>query len=100
MNSEVNENNSDLLKLLPMRLKAARRARGFDNRFTFAKFCDIPITSYRAHELGLRELKVSDLWKYAKALNISVTWLLIGKGHPLDHEENPNPDDIIFLSIL
>lgn len=77
-------------KSIPFRLKIARMGRGYKNRTVFAMHCGAPITTYRAHERGDYELKASDIIRYALALDISIPWLLTGRGHPLDHQARPD----------
>lgn len=78
------------IKSLSIRLKVARLARGFQNRLAFVQFSGVPLTTYRSHETGSNELKASDVVKYAKLLDISIVWLLTGKGHALDHQAKPD----------
>jgi hypothetical protein len=87
-----------LSDLIPLRLKIARIARGYKNRSAFANRCGIAVTTYRAHERGDYEIKVSDLLCYTQTLDISVVWLLTGEGHPLDHHSYPDPEALaLFL---
>jgi len=81
----------DALKELPRRLKAARKARGFTTRRSFALACDIPPPTYLNHEEGKSELRVSQLVLYATILDVSLLWLMLGIGAPLDHHEEPQP---------
>lgn len=83
---------NDEIKFLFVRLKVARIARGFKNRMAFVDFSGVPLTTYRAHETGSNELKASDIVKYAKLLDISITWLLTGEGHALDHQAKPDQE--------
>lgn len=71
-----------------LRLSASRTARGFKNKTIFALESGTPISTYVAQESGRYEPKVGDLIKYATLLNISLNWLLTGKGHPLEHLPN------------
>lgn len=77
------------LKGLPKRLKAARKARGFTTRRSFALACNIPPPTYLNHEEGKSELRVSQLVLYSTILDISLMWLILGIGNPLDHHEKP-----------
>ncbi len=90
----VDLNIKKLSDSIPLRLKIARTARGYKNRSTFAQECGAPITTYRAHERGDYEVKASDIIRYTHALDISVNWLLTGKGHPLDHQSEPDPETL------
>ncbi len=88
-------------KSIPMRLKVARLARGYSNRSQFAKDCGAGITTYRAHERGDYELKASDVIRYSEQLDVSMRWLLMGLGHPLEHKHDPNPETLAqFLYYL
>jgi transcriptional regulator with XRE-family HTH domain len=75
------------LKGLPKRLKAARKARGFTTRRSFALACDIPPPTYLNHEEGKSEPRVSQLVLYSTVLDVSLMWLILGIGDPLDHHE-------------
>jgi len=77
---------------LPIRLKIGRLGRGYKSRSTFANACGVAITTYRAHERGDYEPKASDLIKYTDTLDVSIPWLLTGRGHPLDHLAQPDAD--------
>lgn len=90
MNDDINVKK--MSESIPIRLKIARMARGYNNRSRFAKACGAGVTTYRAHERGDYELKASDVIRYAEELDISMRWLLTGLGHPLEHEAKPNPD--------
>ena len=79
---------------IPLRLKIARISRGYKNKRVFALACEIPISTYRAHERGDNETKASDILYYATALDISVKWLLTGDGNPLEHKTEPTYDEI------
>lgn len=93
-----NINIEIISELIPIRLKIARMARGFKSRSTFALNAGASITTYRAHERGDYEMKASDIVRYTENLNISIPWLLTGRGHPLDHQCNPDPEALaIFL---
>lgn len=93
--------SNDEIKFLPLRLKVARIARGYKTRMAFVNFSGIPLTTYRAHEIGSNELKASDVVRYAKLLDISFSWLLTGEGHALDHQANPDPEEkVVFDYIL
>jgi len=81
----------DALSGLHKRLKAARKARGFTTRRSFALACDIPPPTYLNHEEGKSELRVSQLVLYATILDVSLLWLMLGVGSPLDHHEKPEP---------
>ncbi len=91
-------NVEEISKSVPIRLKIARMARGYKNRSTFALNSKASVTTYRAHERGDYEMKVSDVICYTESLNISISWLLTGKGHTLDHQASPDPEALaIFL---
>lgn len=70
---------------IPLRLRAARKARGFNNKFSFALACGIPLSTYAAQEDGNSEIKVTDIINYVNQLDVSPWWLLTGRGNPLGH---------------
>ncbi|MBS0352096.1 MAG: helix-turn-helix transcriptional regulator [Proteobacteria bacterium] len=98
------DDSTDIKKLsdfIPIRLKIARMARGFSSRSACAQACNAAITTYRAHERGDYELKASDIIRYTRYLDISIPWLLTGKGHPLDHQAHPDREKLaLFLYYL
>lgn len=62
------------------RLRQARQAAGYRTAREFADTHDIPQPTYTMHELGKRALKRETAVRYAKALNISLEWLMTGNG--------------------
>lgn len=88
---------NDETKFLHLRLKVARIARGYKNRTAFINFSKIPLTTYRAHEMGTNELKASDVVRYARLLDVSVAWLLTGEGHALAHKEKFSPEEKLLF---
>jgi hypothetical protein len=94
----------DIKKLsdsIPARLRIARMARGYETRSACAQACNAAITTYRAHERGDYEVKATDIIRYTRHLDISMSWLLTGKGHPLDHQAHPDPEKLAaFLYYL
>lgn len=63
------------------RLKKARTKRGYSSPTDAARAFGWNVNTYRSHENGNRELSKSAALKYAKAYQVSVEWLLFGKGH-------------------
>lgn len=51
-----------------------------------ARFFGWNENTYKSHEQGERQskgMKFEHAEKYARALNVTIEWLLIGRGHPL-----------------
>ena len=75
------------------RLEQARRnanlggAKALSDRFGWS------INNYKAHESGRNGFGIADARKYAKAFNVSVEWLFLGKGSFQD-KYNPQADQI------
>ncbi|WP_074381346.1 helix-turn-helix domain-containing protein [Bartonella doshiae] len=65
---------------LAKRLCEVRRALGFTERKQFAKHFDIPETTMRNYETGLREPPASILRIYKDRCGISLDWLVTGEG--------------------
>ncbi len=64
------------------RLKWARLAAGFQSAAEFARQCDIPEPTYRAHESDGRKLSEPSARAYSKFLNVRWAWLITGEGDP------------------
>lgn len=62
------------------RLKNARELRGYETATDAAKAFGWNVNTYRSHENGNRGYKQVDAKKYARALQVPVTWLLLGEG--------------------
>ena len=62
------------------RLQAARLRAGFETATDAARAFGWNENTYRSHENGERGLKKEVAYRYAKALRISVGWLLTGDG--------------------
>lgn len=69
------------------RLEISRKVRGYQSRVSFSKACNMDVTTIRAHETGFAEIRVSNLVNYCFILDISMLWLLTGKGNPLTHHD-------------
>lgn len=65
---------------LAKRLCEIRHTLGFTERKQFAKHFDIPETTMRNYETGLREPPSSILRIYKKRCGISLDWLVTGEG--------------------
>ncbi|UNF39937.1 helix-turn-helix domain containing protein [Bartonella krasnovii] len=65
---------------LAKRLREIRHTLGFTERKQFAKHFDIPETTMRNYETGLREPPASILRIYKDRCGISLDWLVTGEG--------------------
>lgn len=70
------------------RLRKAREMRGFANPTDAAQAFGWPEVTYRAHENGGRGIKPAVAERYAKALRVKASWILLGDG------DQPSADDI------
>lgn len=70
-------------KEIATRLQIARIVRGYQSRSAFAKAFSLKLSTYNAHETGRHEIGASYINKYCIALNISINWLILGKGKPI-----------------
>ncbi|MBK0020933.1 helix-turn-helix transcriptional regulator [Ochrobactrum sp. S46] len=74
------------------RLQSARRkanlggAKALSDKFGWSE------NNYKAHESGRNGFGLADARKYAKAFNVSVTWLYLGEGSETD--EYAEADDV------
>ena len=64
------------------RLQDARRKAGYDTAKDAADAFGWNEVTYRSHEAGDRGVRQSVAEKYAKALRVSVVWLITGQGSP------------------
>lgn len=81
------------------RLVEARKNAGFKGPTPVAEKLDISINNYKAHEQGRNGFEVVDARRYAKLFGVSLKWLMLGEGDPLDFsEETPDVQDIPFVS--
>jgi hypothetical protein len=72
------------------RLQIARIARGYRSRLAFVKQFNFKLSTYNSHEIGRHKIGASYINQYCIALNISITWLLQGRGNPLDYSPRKN----------
>ena len=75
------------------RLEISRKVRGY-SRVSFSKACFMDVTTIRTHETGVSEIRVFNLINYCFALDISLFWLLTGKGDPLEHHKFTQPSEL------
>jgi hypothetical protein len=75
------------------RLEISRKVRGY-SRIGFSKACFIDVTTIRTHETGISEIRVFNLISYCFVLDISLFWLLTGKGNPLEHHKFTQPSEL------
>lgn len=76
-------------KMVGERLARARVNAGFRSQAAFARALGINEVTYRTYEYGTRGIPFDIAEKAAKALNVSVLWLLTGKGE----KDDPPPRD-------
>jgi transcriptional regulator with XRE-family HTH domain len=85
-------------ELRAARLREARQAAGFENATEAAERFGWEVVTYRSHENGIRGLRPTVAKKYAKAYEISLSWLMTGegimKGPGIDAELMELPADI------
>lgn len=60
------------------RLRAARVAAGFTSAADFARSIGAEDATYRHHEANRRKISIDQVEIYARALEVSVQWLLSG----------------------
>jgi hypothetical protein len=71
-------------KEIATRLQIARIVMGYRSRSAFVEKFNLKLSTYNAHEIGRHEIGASYISKYCVALNVSVNWLLLGKGNPVE----------------
>lgn len=69
---------AQIKKEMGERLKQAREKAGYPSTTEFCKEHDFPLDYYNEHEAGQRGIKVSYAQRYAKALNVTLDWLILG----------------------
>ncbi len=65
---------------IAQRLRASRIRAGYSSAARFAERIGVSDVTYRSHENGLRGLPYETAARYARALRISLAWLLTGEG--------------------
>jgi SOS-response transcriptional repressor LexA len=73
------------------RLRQLRTKRGFKTATDAASYYGWPVTTYRAHENGGRDISRKAAAKYAAAYRTSIDFLLLGKG--ISNRKNDNVSD-------
>ena len=68
--------NTGILK----RLKLARLLRGFSSTRAFAKYYNIPFSTYAQHESGCRSMSITCLLEYCELLQIQPGWIICNIG--------------------
>lgn len=69
---------AQIKKEMGERLKQAREKAGYHSTDEFCKTHNIVKDHYDEHEAGQRGLKASYAQRYAKALNVTLDWLILG----------------------
>lgn len=72
------------------RLQQARRRANLGGAKALADRFQWSANNYKAHESGRNGFGIADAKKYAKAFNVSVEWLYLGKGSPNDEFKDSN----------
>jgi transcriptional regulator with XRE-family HTH domain len=67
---------------LGARLRAARKAAGFNKLKEFSKKLKVPESTYCQHESGAREPSDERLKFYSKTFGVDFGWLKTGEGQP------------------
>lgn len=67
---------------LGARLKAARKAAGFNTSKSFITKHKVPASTYSQHESGSRMPDDEALKFYSKIFDVNFNWLKKGEGHP------------------
>jgi transcriptional regulator with XRE-family HTH domain len=70
---------------LGARLRAARKAAGFNTSKAFLKKYKVPASTYSQHESGSRTPDDKMLQYYSKIFEINFNWLKSGGGQPFNH---------------
>lgn len=73
---------NEKLKTQAQRLQEARLARGFADAKAAAAYFGWNYTTYSQHERGQRGLRKDVAEKYARALRVSASWLMMAEGRP------------------
>jgi hypothetical protein len=68
------------------RLVLARRAAGYRGAVSAARHFNWPVDAYKAHEAGRNGFGNSDARKYARAFEVSLSWLTLNEG-PMKGDE-------------
>ena len=71
-------------KEIATRLQIARIVRGYQSRSSFVEAFNLKLSTYNAHETGRHEISANYISKYCTALNLSIKWLILGEGMPID----------------
>ncbi|MFC5358162.1 LexA family protein [Azospirillum himalayense] len=79
------------------RLRIARAARKYRTAKQFSDTHGIPQSTYSTHETGTRGLSRNAALKYATLLDISVEWLLTGKGAGPEGSGD-EPENTVYVS--
>ncbi len=82
------------------RLQIARIARGYKSRRSFAAKFGLKLGTYNAHETGANEISATCIPKYCCMLDVSIEWLLIGKGKPFVCQTNSDKNALKMFAYL
>ena len=69
---------AELRKEIAGRLKQARENAGYKSAQDFCEANQLSYTDYLSYESGSKSIKISKAKSYAKLLNVSLMWLLVG----------------------
>src|SRR5438128_2280233 len=84
---------------LGARLRAARKAAGFNTSKAFLKKHKVPASTYSQHESGARIPDDTILEFYGKTFGVNIDWLKTGKGQPYKNI-NSKQDEIISEELI
>ncbi len=74
--------------MVEKRLKEARKKIGFNSRDDFANALDMPFSTIRTYEQGKVSIPHTFLIKINEQYNISIDWLLTGRGEMFFNQNN------------
>ncbi|MCK4870979.1 MAG: helix-turn-helix transcriptional regulator [Gammaproteobacteria bacterium] len=74
---EINRKNLD--QAISSRLKQARETAGYNSARQFSEKNNLPKTTYWQHENGKRSISASYVYEYARALGVTLNWLIAGE---------------------
>lgn len=82
-----------------LRLKQARKKRGYRSGRAFALQQRMPVNTYLNHENGKRAISIERLRCYAAAFNVPLTWLISGEG-PSELKDTPTSSAELLSNVV
>lgn len=80
----------NFVESIAIKLRAARKDRGFKTAKEFSDKLNIPKNTYRQHESGKRSMNIEVCIKYCSELSIDPAWLIFGDVNDLLYENKVN----------